>query len=121
MMMRKKTSILKFALVFGLCLCVLTLFTGPGQAAEFKKEYKMTLNVGPKFYWGMGAQKFADLVKEKTKGQINIKPYWGSQLLKGAQLKSPQMVASGRNSGRKPHVAINAPILGCKRFNCQNI
>jgi TRAP-type transport system periplasmic protein len=93
--MRNKTYYLKLAMVFGLCFCVLTLFANPGQAGKFKKEYKMTLNVGPQFYWGMGAQKFADLVKEKTNGQINIKPYWGSQLLKGAQLKSPQMVASG--------------------------
>jgi tripartite ATP-independent transporter DctP family solute receptor len=74
------------------------LFIGivlPVTAAEFKKEYKMQVNVGPTFYWGMGAQKFADLVKEKTNGQINIKPYFGSTLLKGAQLNSCQMVAQG--------------------------
>ena len=65
------------------------------QAAGFKKEYKMQVTVGPKFYWGMGATKFAELVKEKTNGQINIKPYFGSALLKGAQLKSSQMVAKG--------------------------
>jgi len=65
------------------------------QADDFKKEYKMQINVGPQFYWGMGAQKFVDLVKERTNGQINIKPYWGSQLLKGAQLKSAQLVANG--------------------------
>ena len=64
-------------------------------AGNFKKEYKMQNNVGPQFYWGMGAQKFVDLVKERTNGQINIKPYWGSQLLKGAQLKSAQLVANG--------------------------
>ncbi len=81
--------------IFILCFAVLAFLTSPSQAGKFKKEYKMTLNVGPQFYWGMGAQKFADLVKEKTKGKINIKPYWGSSLLKGAQLKSPQMVASG--------------------------
>jgi TRAP-type C4-dicarboxylate transport system substrate-binding protein len=51
--------------------------------------------VGPSFYWGIGATKFADLVREKTDGQINIKPYFGSALLKGAQLKSAQMVAKG--------------------------
>ena len=43
----------------------------------------------------MGAQKFSDLVKQRTNGQINIKPYWGSSLLKGAQLKSAQLVANG--------------------------
>ncbi len=66
-----------------------------GAAEEFKKEYKLTLNVGPTFYWGMGAAKFAELVKEKTGGRINVKPYYASALLKGAQLKSPQMVAKG--------------------------
>lgn len=63
--------------------------------AGFRKEYKMQVTVGPKYYWGMGATKFAELVKEKTNGQINIKPYFGSALLKGAQLKSSQMVAKG--------------------------
>ena len=65
------------------------------RAADFKKEYKLQVNVGPSFYWGIGATKFADLVREKTKGQINIKPYFGSALLKGAQLKSAQMVSKG--------------------------
>lgn len=63
--------------------------------AGFRKEYKMQVTVGPKLYWGMGATKFAELVKEKTNGQINVKPYFGSALLKGAQLKSSQMVAKG--------------------------
>ncbi len=66
-----------------------------GDATHFKKEYKLTLNVGPSFYWGMGATKFAELVKEKTHGQINVKPFYSSSLLRGAQLKSPQMVATG--------------------------
>ncbi len=64
-------------------------------AAGLKKEYKLQVNVGPSFYWGMGATKFADLVREKTDGRVNIKPYFGSALLKGAQLKSAQMVAKG--------------------------
>lgn len=64
-------------------------------AAKFKDEYKMTITIGPTFYWGMGAIKFSELVKEKTNGQINIKPYFGSALMKGAQLKAPQMVAMG--------------------------
>ena len=67
----------------------------PANAGMFKKEYKMTITIGPSFYWGMGAIKFCELVKEKTNGQINIKPYFGSALMKGAQLKAPQMVAMG--------------------------
>ena len=93
--MTKKSGYLKFVLVCILCLSVLVLFSASSDAGKYKKEYKMTLNVGPQFYWGMGAIKFAELVKQKTNGQINIKPYYGSALLKGAQLKSPQMVAKG--------------------------
>ena len=68
---------------------------GPVAAADFKKEYKLQLNVGPTFYWGMGAAKFAELCAKYTDGAINVKPYYGSALLKGAQLKSAQMVAKG--------------------------
>ena len=67
----------------------------PVQAEKYKKEYKLQLNVGPTFYWGMGAAKFAELCKKYTNGRINVKPYYGSALLKGAQLKSAQMVAKG--------------------------
>ncbi|MBU0678721.1 MAG: DctP family TRAP transporter solute-binding subunit [Verrucomicrobia bacterium] len=62
---------------------------------ELKREYRMQVVVGPTTYWGMGAAKFAELVAEKTDGRINVKPYYGSQLLKGAQLNSAQMVSSG--------------------------
>ncbi len=83
----KKMLWLLTAVLFGI--------TAAAQADDFKKEYKMQVNVGPKFYWGMGATKFAELASEKTGGKINVKPYFGSALLKGAQLKSAQMVAKG--------------------------
>jgi tripartite ATP-independent transporter DctP family solute receptor len=94
-MMTKKYGYLKFLLAAVLCVSVLVLFSPLSQAAEFKKEYKMQLNVPASYYWGMGATKFAELVKEKTKGQINVKPYYSSSLLRGAQLKSAQLVAKG--------------------------
>lgn len=93
--MTKTTKYFKYIMIFALSFSVLLLFTTASEAAKFKKEYKMQLNVGPTFYWGMGATKFAELAKEKTNGQINIKPYYGSALLKGAQLKSAQLVANG--------------------------
>jgi TRAP-type transport system periplasmic protein len=93
--MKRTTRYLRFFLALALCFSVLMALTVSVEAGNFKKEYKMQINVGPQFYWGMGAQKFADLVKQRTGGQINIKPYWGSSLLKGAQLKSAQLVANG--------------------------
>ena len=93
--MKTKTSCFKMILALTLCFSLITIFHTTVGAADFKKEYKLQINVGPTFYWGMGAQKFADLVKQRTNGQINIKPYFGSALLKGAQLKSAQLVANG--------------------------
>ncbi len=85
--------------------------SGTAQAGKFKKEYKMTVTVGPSFYWGMGAVKFADLVREKTGGRINIKPYFGSSLMKGAQLKAPQMVAMGIIDCAYDSTINNAPVI----------
>lgn len=93
--MKNKQGILS-GTAFIVAALVFALIANPDAwAADYKKEYKLQVNVGPSFYWGIGATKFADLVREKTKGQINIKPYFGSALLKGAQLKSAQMVAKG--------------------------
>jgi len=68
-----------------------------GWAKEFtpKTEYTLTLNAGPDYGWGMGAQKWSDLIKEKTAGKINLKPYFGSQLLAGKQMNWFQAVAEG--------------------------
>jgi tripartite ATP-independent transporter DctP family solute receptor len=72
------------------------LFVGCSRGPEaIKPEYRMQVTVGPTTYWGMGAARFAALVGEKTGGRINVKPYYGSQLLKGAQLNAAQMVAMG--------------------------
>lgn len=82
----------KKAVVFATVFVLMAAITAN---AGFKREYKMQVTVGPKLYWGMGATQFAKLVKKKTNGQIIVKPYFGSALLKGAQLKSSQMVAKG--------------------------
>ena len=54
-------------------------------AGEYKREYKMSVVVGPKLPWGAGATKFADLVRERTDGRINIKVYTSSSLMAGKQ------------------------------------
>jgi len=83
---------------FPLLVLVLSLLAGSNckrKKPPFKKEYSMQITVGPTTYWGMGAARFAELVEEKTGGRILVKPYYGSQLLKGAQLNAAQMVAMG--------------------------
>jgi TRAP-type transport system periplasmic protein len=66
-----------------LSFCLFLAFTA--GAAEYKKEYKMSVVVGPKLPWGAGATKFADLVRERTDGRINIKVYTSSSLMAGKQ------------------------------------
>lgn len=55
------------------------------SAATYKPEYKLSLVIGPQTPWGQAAQKFADLVKERTGGKINIKCYFAGQLFAGMQ------------------------------------
>ena len=78
-------------------LLLMGIIFSVSSAKEFtpKAEYTMTVNVNPAFGWGMGAQKWCDLIKERTSGKINLKPYWDSQLLAGKQMNWFQAVAEG--------------------------
>ncbi len=61
-----------------LSLVILSLSMVTAAEAAYKKEYKMSVVVGPKLPWGAGATKFTELVREKTGGRINIKVYTSS-------------------------------------------
>ncbi|HKL13920.1 MAG TPA: DctP family TRAP transporter solute-binding subunit [Halanaerobiales bacterium] len=71
------------------------VFSSMSLAADYKDEYTLSYNVGPSFPWGIGANYFADLVKERTDGRINIKPYGGSSLASGKQTSIFMMVRNG--------------------------
>uniref|UniRef100_A0A832A1Z0 DctP family TRAP transporter solute-binding subunit n=1 Tax=Desulfacinum infernum TaxID=35837 RepID=A0A832A1Z0_9BACT len=66
-----------------------------GWAGAYKDEYKMSIVVGPKGPWGEGAQKFADLVRERTQGRINIKCYFAGQLFAGKQTNEFMLMRQG--------------------------
>lgn len=51
----------------------------------YRAEYKMSTVVPPAFAWGKGGEIFANLVRERTNGRINIKQYPGSSLVQGQQ------------------------------------
>ncbi|MDI6762463.1 MAG: DctP family TRAP transporter solute-binding subunit [Thermodesulfobacteriota bacterium] len=55
------------------------------SATTYKPEYKLSLVIGPQTPWGQAAQKFADLVKERSGGKINVKCYFAGQLFAGMQ------------------------------------
>jgi tripartite ATP-independent transporter DctP family solute receptor len=55
------------------------------KAQQYRPEYKMSTVVPPSFAWGKGGEIFANLVRERTGGKINIKQYPGSSLVQGQQ------------------------------------
>lgn len=64
--------------------CVVVSAAAPA-AAQYKAEFKNSLVVGPAGPWGEAAIKFADLLKERTQGRINVKNYFAGQLFAGKQ------------------------------------
>ncbi|MEJ5377368.1 MAG: TRAP transporter substrate-binding protein [bacterium] len=51
--------------------------------AQFKANMKLASSVAPDHPYNVGGQKFADLIKERTNGRIQIKIYPAGQLGKG--------------------------------------
>jgi tripartite ATP-independent transporter DctP family solute receptor len=78
-------------------ITVLAMAVGQTASAQFtpKDQYNLSVVVGPQFDWGKGAERFADLVREKTDGQINIKVFYGGELFKGQQTSEFQLMARG--------------------------
>jgi tripartite ATP-independent transporter DctP family solute receptor len=64
-----------------------TLMPLAAQAQTYKAEYRVSTVVGNPFPWFLSAQKWADLVKERTAGRINMKIYPGTSLVGGDQTK----------------------------------
>jgi tripartite ATP-independent transporter DctP family solute receptor len=71
------------------------MFSVPATAQNYKAEYKMSLVLGPPTPWGMAGKIWADLVKERTQGRINIKLYPGVSLLQGDQTREFSALRQG--------------------------
>jgi len=70
------------------------ILAAPAHAA-YKQEYKLSVVPGATSGWGMSAAYFADLVRERTDGRINIKVYPGAQLMAGKQTSELLLVRRG--------------------------
>ncbi len=64
-------------------------------AQGYKDEYKLSLVVGTAFPWGQGAEIWADMVRERTDGRINIKLYPGVSLVQGDQTREFSALRQG--------------------------
>ena len=64
-----------------------TTLAMPGSAQQYKPEYKLSAAVGPAYAWGRGAVIWAQLIKERTGGRINIRQFPGSAATAGDPLR----------------------------------
>ena len=67
----------------------------PSAAADYKAEYKLSTVLARPMPWGIAGERWAELVKEKTKGKINIKVYPGTSLVGGDQTKEYTAIRQG--------------------------
>ena len=67
----------------------------PAAAQNYKSEYRMSLVVGTAFPWGKGGEIWANKVREKTNGRINIKLYPGVSLVQGDQTREFSALRQG--------------------------
>ena len=74
---------------------IASLHSNLAMAAEYKSEYKMSLVLGTAFPWGKGGEIWADLVRERTNGRINIKLYPGASLVGGDQTREFTAIRQG--------------------------
>ena len=72
-------------------------FAVPSAMAEtkYKSEYRMSLVLGTAFPWGKGGEIWANKVRERTEGRINIKLYPGTSLVQGDQTREFSAIRQG--------------------------
>jgi tripartite ATP-independent transporter DctP family solute receptor len=94
----KRRNIMKKLYALLIVLGVMAfIFSVPlsAAAADYKAEYKLSTVVGKPFPWGNAGERWAELVKEKTGGKINIKMYPGTSLVGGDQTKEFTAIRQG--------------------------
>jgi TRAP-type transport system periplasmic protein len=77
-------------------LVVIALGTIPTPlAAEYKPEFKMSVVINQETAWGRAAHRFADAIKYRTRGRIQIKNYFDGQLFAGKQMTEFTLLQEG--------------------------
>lgn len=85
----------RFGLLLVLALGIAWIAPQAVQAADYKPEYKLSTVVAKPMPWGIAGERWAELVKEKTNGRINIKCYPGVSLVGGDQTKEYTAIRQG--------------------------
>ncbi len=72
-----------------------TMFAGSALAQNYRAEYRLSTVLNTAFPWGQAGERWAELVKEKTQGRINIKLYPGTSLVGGDQTREFTAIRQG--------------------------
>ncbi|MEA4872842.1 MAG: DctP family TRAP transporter solute-binding subunit [Synergistaceae bacterium] len=80
-----------------ICIAAMLLFVAPESfaAGQFKPEYKMSTNVSEITPPGKAVAYFAEQVKKRTDGKVNIKIYWNGQLFAGKASNEFMLMKNG--------------------------
>ncbi len=62
---------------------------------KYQAEYRLSTVVGAAFPWGKAGERWAELVKQRTNGRINIKMYPGVSLVAGDQTREFTAIRQG--------------------------
>ena len=62
---------------------------------KYAAEYRLSTVVGTAFPWGKAGERWADLVRSRTNGRINIKMYPGTSLVAGDQTREFSAIRQG--------------------------
>lgn len=93
--MKQRRKLLALAAVSAASVALTLGLPTTAQAQNYKSEYRMSLVVGTAFPWGKGGEIWANKVKEKTQGRINIKLYPGVSLIQGDQTREFSALRQG--------------------------
>ncbi|MBO0764999.1 MAG: DctP family TRAP transporter solute-binding subunit [Hyphomicrobiaceae bacterium] len=80
-------TVWKMLAVLAVAAAAGTFMPASAKAQSYKAEYRISTVVGVPFPWGLSAQRWADLVKERTNGRIVMKVYPGASLVGGDQTR----------------------------------
>ena len=83
------------AAVIALTIATLPVASNVAHAADYKPEYRLSTVLGPAFSWGKAGERWAELVKQKTDGRINVKLYPGTSLVGGDQTREFSAIRQG--------------------------
>ncbi len=78
--------------------CLTALAAAAALSASFStmaREYSVSTVLSDAFPWGQAAQKWADLVQERSNGEITLRVYPNAQLVAGDQTKEFSAMRSG--------------------------